>query len=266
MSLLEVRSLSFAYGSKPVFSEVSFSLEAGQIFCLAGPNGCGKTTLLHCVLSHLKPHSGTVQIEGKNVSAYSDRALAEKLAYVHQTHVTSFPYTVLDVVAMGRIRNHRWPGCDEEDRLAAKNCLEKLGIGHLGDSPYTTLSGGELQTVLLARAIVQNARILLLDEPYSHLDLKRSLELNRQLTALAKEQNTAVLLTSHDLNRPLELMDAGADVRMALMENGNLSQAATPDVILSSDLLKQLYGVESRLLAISADRERHYLAVWKSEP
>lgn len=265
MSLLEIRSLSFAYGPKSVFTDVSFSLEPGQVFCLAGPNGCGKTTLLHCVLSHLKPHSGTVLIDGKELSSYSDRALAKELAYVPQTHVTSFPYTVLDVVAMGRIRNHRWPVCDESDHSAAKDCLEKLGIGHLADSAYSALSGGELQTVLLARAIVQDSRVLLLDEPYSHLDLKRSLELNLFLASLTKERNTAVLLTTHDLNRPLELSDAGADVKMALMENGRLSPAASPEEVLTSGLIEQLYSVKSRLLTIPADHERHCLAVWKEE-
>lgn len=266
MSLMEVRSLSFAYGKKAVFQDVSFCLEPGQIFCLVGPNGCGKTTLVHCVLSHLKPRSGSVLVRGKEVSSYTDRELAAELAYVPQTHTRAFPYQTLDVVSMGRIRKHRWAACGKEDREAALACMERLGIGHLWDAPYTTLSGGELQTVLLARAIAQESSILVLDEPGSHLDIRHSLELNQRLAALAKEQNTAVLLSTHDLNQPLDLLDNGADVKMALMENGELSEASSPLEMLDSDLLGKLYGIESRLLTVNAGSERHFVATWKEEP
>ena len=265
MSLLEVHNLSFAYGAVPVFSDVSFAVEEGQIFCLVGPNGCGKTTLEHCVLGHLKPKAGSVRILGRESRAYAPRELASLLAYVPQNHVRTFPYRTMDVVAMGETHSRDLLDLRAPDTTAALRCLDELGIGDLADRPYTTLSGGELQTVLLARALVQKSRILVLDEPTAHLDPRRCLSFLKTLGRLARKEGQTILLTTHDVNQPLLLSDEGAEVRMALMAQGRLSEAQTPLDMLSSDLLDRMYGLSSRLLTVVADRPRHYLAAWMEE-
>lgn len=265
MSLLKVRDLAFSYGKKRVFSEISFSVEEGEIFCLAGPNGCGKTTLEHCILTHLKPESGSVLLLGKENRSYSARELAALLAYVPQNHMRTFPYRTVDVVAMGQTRKRGLFDPGAPDTAEALSCMEKLGIAEYAEQPYTTLSGGELQTVLLARALVQNSRILVLDEPTAHLDPKRSLSFLKTLGRLAREQGQTILLTTHDVNQPLLLEDEGASVRMALMDGGRLTEAMSPLKMLDSGLLTEVYGLKSRLLTVEADRTRHYLTSWIEE-
>ena len=262
MSLLEVQGLSFAYGDKPIFADIGFAVEQGQVFCLVGPNGCGKTTLLHCILGHLKPAGGSILIDGADMSALRPRELAAKIAYVPQTHVRSFPYRTVDVVAMGRTRQQ---GLLRSEAGAVEGALEmmaRLGIDHLAETEYTSLSGGELQMVLVARALVQESSILVLDEPAAHLDVKRTQDILLMLAALARDQGATIVLSTHDFNHPLMMQDEGADVRMALMDSGRLSAAGTPLEMLSSDLLDNVYGIKSQIVELSENPQHHFLAVW----
>ena len=267
MSLLEVRNLSFAYeNNKPVFEDVSFTVERGQVFCLIGPNGCGKTTLEHCILAHLKAQHGDILVDGASVVALSQRELAAQVAYVPQTHTRVFPYRTIDVVAMGRTRHQKFLEPSAGNLDFARDIMEKLGIEHLADVEYTTLSGGELQMVLLARALVQESKILVLDEPTAHLDVRRAQDILLLLASLAKDAGKTIVLSSHDFNQPLMLEDEGADVRMALMENGCLSDVSTPLELLSSDCLNRTYGIESQIVELPTNPVRHYLAVWNEKP
>lgn len=262
MSLLEVKNLSFSYGALKVFSEIDFSVEDGQIFCLVGPNGCGKTTLEACILSHLKPQQGSVLIQGRDILSFSPRTLAAEIAFVPQNHTRSFPYNTLDVVTMGRMRRQKLLESGQQHRKAALAVMEALDISHLAQTEYTTLSGGELQMVLLARALVQESRILVLDEPAAHLDIKRAQKILGILTRLAKEYRKTVLLSTHDYNHPLLFQDEGADVKMALMDRGRICGIGSPVELLSSDLLHEIYGIHSQVLTVQADKARHYLAAW----
>jgi len=262
MSLLEVKDLSFAYGDTPVFANASFSVESGQVFCLVGPNGCGKTTLEHCLLGHLKPQSGSIAIDSVDLAEFSSRELAAQVAYVPQNHVRSFPYRTVDVVAMGRTRQQKFMESGGGDIDRALDVMRRLGIDHLADVEYTTLSGGELQMALVARALVQDSRILVLDEPTAHLDVKRGLGILLQLCSLARDQGKTIVLSTHDFNQPLMLQDEGADVRMALMESGVLSEAGTPLDMLRSGSLDALYGVHSQVVELVSDPVRHFLAMW----
>lgn len=265
MSLLEVKGLSFSYGKQPVFSDVSFSIDEGQIFCLVGPNGCGKTTLEHCVLSHLKPQTGEIRIQGQPLSSYSPARLAAELAYVPQSHSRSFPYRTVDVVAMGQTRRQKPLQFGSWDLSAVVAVMEQLGISHLAETEYTALSGGELQMVLLARALVQESRLLVLDEPAAHLDVKRTQKILLLLAKLAREQGKTILMSTHDFNHPLLFEDEGADVKMALMEKGRLSRSGTPLALLSSGCLDDIYGIRSQVIEVKTDKTRHYLAAWSEE-
>jgi len=262
MSLLEIDDLAFAYGSKPVFQSVGFQVDPGQIFCLVGPNGCGKTTLVHCILTHLKPQAGRILLDGRDIGEYPTRELAGRIAYVPQNHVRSFPYRAVDVVAMGRTREQGFLGSNGDHLAEAEAAMERLGIGHLAQTEYTTLSGGELQMTLIARALVQASDILVLDEPTAHLDVRRAQDVLSVLAQAARDQGKAVVLSTHDFNLPLNLQDEGVDVRMALMDSGHLSDVATPLELLASDWLKAIYDVESRVLEVPTDPTRHFLAVW----
>lgn len=262
MSLLEVKDLSFSYGSHEVFSGINFSVDEGHVFCLAGPNGCGKTTLLHCILSHLKPQQGIVLIRGKQSSTYSSRQLAAEIAYVPQSHTRSFPYKTLDVVAMGRTRKQKLLESGQAHQEVALAYMEQLGISHLAEKEYTALSGGELQMVLLARALAQESSILILDEPTAHLDIKRSQDILQILTKLSREHGKTILLSTHDFNHPLFLQDEGAAVKMALMENGCIGQIGAPVELFTSGALDAIYGICSQVLTVQAEKNRHFLATW----
>lgn len=264
MSLLEVDDLAFSYGSKPVFEHVSFTVNAGQVFCLVGPNGCGKTTLEHCVLRHLQPQHGSISVNGKELSAYSERDLAGEIAYVPQTHTRSFPYRTVDVVAMGLTRQQRFMDSRANNESRALEVMEQLGIRHLAETEYTTLSGGELQMTLLARAIVQGSNMLVLDEPVAHLDVRRTQDILLLLARLANEGGLGILLSTHDFNHPLLLQDEGVNVQMGLMESGHLSAVGVPLEVLSSNCLNDIYGIESQVVEIPGTPPHHFLATWSN--
>lgn len=263
MNAVEVQGLSFSYGHHPVFSQVSFQVKPGEIFCLVGPNGCGKSTLLRCILGHLQPQAGKIRISGKLLGEYNAPALADQLAYVPQSHTRVFPFRTVDVVAMGQIRKGGLFSSQKDQTRRAMTVLEQLHLVHLAETEYTSLSGGELQMVLLARALCQDSATLVLDEPAAHLDLGRTHDLLAVLRSIAGEQGKTILLSTHDCNHALQLEDSGAAVRMALMEQGRLSPGDTPLALLRSDCMKQLYGMESCVVTVPDAGGRHFLATWR---
>ena len=169
--MLSLHDISVGYGTRTVVYDVSFRIRTGEVVCLLGPNGSGKTTLFKAMLGLLPLQAGEMRLEGKNVRRWSRRDYARHIAYVPQLHVPSFPYTVLDMVSMGRtpyLGACSSPG--PSDRRIANEVMEEISIAHLRDRPYTEISGGERQLVLIARALAQRPQFLIMDEPTSHLD------------------------------------------------------------------------------------------------
>ena len=266
MNYMEIRNLAFHYGEKTVFSSVNLEVRRGEIFCLVGPNGCGKTTLQHCILNLLQPQEGEIRIENREIHSYRERELAAKLAYVPQSHTPTFPYLTLDVVAMGGLRSHSLlGGNDRENRDRAMELLTELGIGQLAQVPYTTLSGGEMQLVMIARALCQNSDMLVLDEPTAHLDLGRSQDILSTIARINRQKGITILMATHDFNQPLFFEDIGNAVRMALMSDGEIRRVETPSILLNSDTLKDIYDIHSRVIEVDTGRVRHFLVTWKDE-
>ena len=177
MAILQIENLSFGYQKKKVLKGITFSVERGEVFCIFGPNGCGKTTMLDCILGLNKPDGGTITIEGENAATLSPMEKAQKMAYVSQKSDRTFPYTVLEIVLMGRTAYagiFSSPGRD--DVIIAENALNSVGMLAFKDRIYTTLSGGEAQLVKIARAIAQDTPVIIFDAPTSHLEFR--LELN----------------------------------------------------------------------------------------
>ena len=198
--MLAARKLAFGYRDHVVGRDVSFTLSPGERLCLLGPNGGGKTTLFKTLLGLLTPIGGGVTVYGKSLTALSRGELARTLGYVPQAHATFFPFSVLEVVLMGRTAHiGAFDAPSEHDRRIAHQAAETLGIGRLADKPYTHISGGERQLTLIARALAQETPILVLDEPAAALDIHHQVAIF-DLLAARNRAGTTVVVVVHDLN------------------------------------------------------------------
>lgn len=252
----EIKAAAFSYEQHPVFEDITFDIQKGEILCLMGRNGCGKSTLIDCILGVHTLKKGEVWLEGKRISDFRPQELAKKMAFVPQVHHRSFPYTVYQVVLMGRtayVGNFGAP--DEEDKRIAKRIMEEVGIRHLADRPYTQISGGEMQMVMLARALTQETPFVLMDEPTAHLDLyNEMLFLEIAADFIGKEQKT-VLMATHSPNQAFYLEQMGLKVRVALMDRGRLLASGTPETVLTEEMISGVYQVEGRLLTDGCYRQ-----------
>jgi iron complex transport system ATP-binding protein len=188
---------TFRRGSRQIFEQLNLQLDAGEIVCLLGPNGCGKTTLMQCIAGLLPLESGVVRLVGEDITRLSACQIAQRIGMVFQDHQALFPYRVGDVVAMGRAAHLGWlsrPAA--HDQLICAEALARVGISHLVDQPYTQLSGGERQLVLIARSIAQGTSVLLLDEPTAHLDYGNQVLVLATMRRLAA-QGLALLVATH---------------------------------------------------------------------
>lgn len=237
---LVVKDAAFHYtpGGTSGFDNMSLDLEDGEILCLLGPNGCGKTTFLKC-LSNLMPlEQGEVIIDGRSVRSMRRQEVARYIGYVPQVHQPAFPFSVLDAVLVGRAAHlNMLASPDEKDVYIAEGALDLLGIAHLREKPYTEISGGERQMVIFARVIAQQPALLLLDEPTSHLDFGNQVRL---LEVVRKLANTGlpIIMTSHF---PDHVFMSAAKV--ALMKDGGIVDYGLPDDVITEANLQDLYGI-----------------------
>ena len=196
---MEVRNLSFSYdNNRIIFSDVSFNLEKGVIFCILGANGSGKSTLLNCLVKLLKPKSGAIMLNGRDTREMTYKDIAQVVAYVPQTYSPSFDYAVRDFVVMGRapyISTFQRP--KQADYSIADEAIKMLKLDHLADRPYTQISGGERQQVNIARALVQQPEIIFFDEPTNHLDYGNQLRVLKLMKSFAKK-GYAIIMTTHN--------------------------------------------------------------------
>lgn len=257
MALIEARGVSFGYNGTPLFRDINFSIEPGELFCLLGPNGCGKTTLLDCILGHLKPLSGEILISGSNINRTRPEQIARQIAYVPQTHEKTFPYTVRDVVLMGRAAYIGMFGQPGEDDLAiAEEALAMVGITHLRNRRYTQLSGGEVQLVMVARALAQRTPVIVMDEPTAHLDFKHELVIMEKVVELVQKQGLAILMATHFPNHCFYFENSGLPTEVAMMSNMNFLAMGSPSEVLSEENLQQLYNVNTRVVSFPVDAKQ----------
>ncbi|MCY0389548.1 ABC transporter ATP-binding protein [Robbsia sp. Bb-Pol-6] len=249
--VLEARDIHFAYPHQRVLRGVDLIVEPGEVVALLGANGAGKSTLLRILLGLVRPTEGEVLLNGRPLRTFARREMAAHMAYVPQANVCPFPYRVREVVAMGRIGHtgmFAQPG--RSDREAVGNGMERLGIQHLAERPYTEISGGERQLTLLCRAVVQGASMLVMDEPASALDFGNQARLLSRLRALADE-GMAVLMSTHHPDHALVAAD-----RAILLRDGRVLGEGRPAEILSDDALQTVYGITGEeLQAFTAHRK-----------
>lgn len=235
---LQVDALRFAFpGGPPLLDGVSFGLGSGQVLCLLGPNGSGKTTLLRCVLGLETPADGEIHLDGHRLVDLGPPQRARRMAYVPQASGATFPFTAADVVLMGRSAQLRFlAGPDAGDRAVARGALERLRIGHLAQRLFHELSGGERQLVLVARALAQQAPLLVMDEPCTGLDLGHQVQVLQALRSLVAEGH-ALLLSTHSPDHAFALQ-----AQVGLLASGHWQGPAPADRLLDAATLSRLYG------------------------
>lgn len=239
MMFLQAADLAFGYRNLPIGRDVTLSVERGEVLCLLGPNGCGKTTLFKTMLGLLAPHGGRLELEGRPVSAFSRPEFARLIGYVPQAHAATFPFRVTDMVLMGRASHvDVFSSPSAKDRAAAENALETLGIGHLAERLFTEISGGERQMTLIARALAQEPQLLVMDEPTASLDFGNQARVLERIRAL-KSSGLAIVLSTHDPSHAFACAD-----RVALMKQGRIVAKGTPEEVVTGQALEALYGVE----------------------
>lgn len=250
MTLLSFQDVGFTYENDPVFEKINLAVEPGDVLCLIGPNGCGKTTLLDCAIGALKVNNGKVLINGQDIASLNPRDTAKVLAYVPQIHERTFPYTVMEIVLMGRASyTAMFSAPSAEDREIAEEALATVGMSDFKKRPYTKLSGGEAQMVLLARALAQKAPVLVLDEPTAHLDFNNEIIFLDTVIRLVKERKIAVLMATHYPNHAFTFHNSGLAARVAIMHDKRIVDMGVPELVLSEANLKQVFHVDAKILS-----------------
>lgn len=250
MSILEVCQASFGYTERTVFEKINLTVDKGEIFCLLGPNGCGKTTLLDCILGLLKIKEGHITVNGINTAKVPPHLLARQVAYVPQIHKRTFPYRVLDVVLMGRVAyTGMFSTPDHEDQEIAEKALQSVGLLPFKDRLYTQLSGGEGQLVMIARALAQQTPIIIMDEPTAHLDFKRELTVLETIVQLVKKNGLSLVMATHFPNHAFYMDYHGIKTTVALMNNGHLAVIGDPDTVLTETNMRETFQINASVLS-----------------
>ena len=248
---IEVRDLRFGYGAGEVLKGVSFTANTGELTSVLGPNGVGKSTLFRCMLGLLKGYQGSITVDGTETARLSAKKLARLVAYIPQSNYPSFNYSVYHMVLMGttsQLSGLSSPGLKQKE--AVERALRQVGILHLKDKGYTNISGGERQLVLMARAIVQDARVLVLDEPTANLDYGNQLhvmEVTRQLT----ESGYTVIQSTHNPEQAFLFSH-----KIVAIQNGQVIAEGKPSQVVTEGLMRELYGADIAVCSLYEDQIR----------
>lgn len=252
---IQIDDVSFSYkgcDDTPVLKEISALIRGPQVVSILGPNGVGKSTLIHCINKILEPTGGKVFLDDVETTEYSLKDMAKRISYVPYSSSDTFPLTVVDTVLLGRHPHAGWKTTDEDLRKVYE-VLERLEISDLAMRFFNELSAGQHQKVMLARGLVQEPDVILLDEPTSNLDIRHQLGISRMLRELSRTDGILVIMISHDLNIAARYSD-----NIILMHEGRIFAAGSPKDVLTEENIRTVYGVESKIID---DEGRPYIVV-----
>jgi iron complex transport system ATP-binding protein len=239
--MISVKNVSYRHphAYSAVLNGVSFDAKSGMLTAILGPNGSGKTTLFKCISGSWTPQRGDVVFQGRSIKGSPSKKIAQIISVVPQEHEPPFPYSVLEAVTMGRAAHlGMFSTPSRKDYFKSSEAIEQVGIGHLKNRPYTEISGGERQLVLIARALAQEAPVMLLDEPTTHLDFKNQVLVLSKVKEIARLKSVAALMTIHDPNLVTLFSD-----RVVMINNGCVVAQGTPHEVITEENLSSLYGI-----------------------
>lgn len=239
---LEIKNAICGYGKKTILNDISFEMGTGDILCILGPNGVGKTTLFKTILGFLKLKGGSILLDGQDIDKWSRKDFAKSIGYVPQAHTPPFPYKVREVVVMGRTAHlGMFSSPSQKDYEFAEEIIDSLGISYLKDNVYTEISGGERQLVLIARALAQDPKILIMDEPTSNLDYGNQVRVLKHINKLAK-RDIGIIMTSHFPDHAFM-----SSTKVLAINRGNDFIIGTPDEVITSELLQRIYNIRVQI-------------------
>lgn len=244
--MLEVKHLSFKHREQKeeILKDITFSANPNEITTVLGPNGAGKSTLFKCITGVWKNYRGEVLVKGKRIDNLSFEKRAKLFSVVPQDHEPPFPYSVLEVVLMGRASYvGLFSSPKKEDYKRAEEAIELVGISHLKDHPYTKISGGERQLTLIARALAQEAPVIILDEPTSHLDFRNQSLVLSKIKEIVKEKGLTAIITLHDPNLASLFSD-----KIIIIKRGQILHNGNPKEVITEKVLREVYEVEVEVL------------------
>ncbi|HJJ29336.1 MAG TPA: ABC transporter ATP-binding protein [Methanocorpusculum sp.] len=250
--------LRFRYAKREplVLRGINFRAEPGEVIAVLGQNGVGKSTMFKCLLGFFKNYEGEISLDGKDLRTMSHKQIAKKVAYIPQSTYPTFNYDVIDVVLMGLTSQLKLLAAPKAEHIdKAREALANLGIEHLADSGYGEISGGERQLVLIARALVQNAKILIMDEPTANLDYGNQLRVMEKVAALARGGYT-ILLSTHNPDHAFLYAS-----RVLVLQAGSVIADGKPDEVLDEALIRRVYGVETRISSFEDDLGTHKICL-----
>ncbi len=253
--MMDIEGLGYRYRDIPVLDGATLSIREGEIIGILGPNGCGKTTLLKNLNRNLVPESGCILLDGKDISEMTKAEIARSVAAVPQGNEIRFSFTVEEIVAMGRMPfQGRFEGPSSDDLEIAREAMADVGLLDKKDRPINELSGGERQRAIIARALTQTPRVLLMDEPTNHLDVNMQFEVLDLVERLSRDKGITVVIVSHDLSMAARYCD-----RIAMIRNGRIMCCGTPEETLTADNMRTVFSVDAELSVDSKTGRRTVL-------
>lgn len=250
---LEVRNGNFGYEKAPILKNINFEIHDNTVMTILGPNGVGKTTLLKCIMGFLKWHSGENYMDDKPLSSYSDKVFWQRTSYVPQAKQSVFSYRVVDAVMMGlNARQSFFSTPKAEDYDKAIHILDMLGVSKLTEKYCDELSGGELQMVMMARALISEPELMILDEPESNLDMKNQLQIMNTIEKVAEEFHTSCLINTHFPNHALKISDT-----TLMLGYGNKQVAGKTKDVVTEENIREYFNVCSRVVSLQVDAKEY---------